>query len=159
MAVSNSSSQVENVRLVDRVSSKKAALGTLYLTATHVIFVENAPDTRKETWVCTPSFGLYIIWSEVWFSTVWFGPRVRWVGFWCLGIHRTVLGMWSLPFSVQSRIYISLFIVNPNYVAIIKGRPVNSQRYKWFLSQLLSRDSKCQYARYSHCILLSPLFW
>ncbi|XP_023577804.1 myotubularin-related protein 7 isoform X2 [Octodon degus] len=43
--------KVENVRLVDRVSSKKAALGTLYLTATHVIFVENAPDTRKETWI------------------------------------------------------------------------------------------------------------
>ncbi|KAM6149803.1 phosphatidylinositol-3-phosphate phosphatase MTMR7 [Erethizon dorsatum] len=43
--------KVENVRLVDRVSSKKPALGTLYLTATHVIFVENAPDTRKETWI------------------------------------------------------------------------------------------------------------
>nr|XP_044988774.1 myotubularin-related protein 7 isoform X2 [Jaculus jaculus] len=44
--------KVENVCLVDRVSSKKTILGTLYLTATHVIFVENAPDTRKETWVC-----------------------------------------------------------------------------------------------------------
>ncbi|XP_059765826.1 myotubularin-related protein 7 isoform X2 [Balaenoptera ricei] len=43
--------KVENVRLVDGISSKKAALGTLYLTATHVIFVENAPDTRKETWI------------------------------------------------------------------------------------------------------------
>nr|XP_014333385.1 PREDICTED: myotubularin-related protein 7 [Bos mutus] len=43
--------KVENVRLVDRRSSKKAALGTLYLTATHVIFVEMAPDTRKETWI------------------------------------------------------------------------------------------------------------
>ncbi|XP_074240060.1 phosphatidylinositol-3-phosphate phosphatase MTMR7 isoform X2 [Saimiri boliviensis] len=43
--------KVENVRLVDRVSPKKAALGTLYLTATHVIFVENSPDTRKETWI------------------------------------------------------------------------------------------------------------
>ncbi|XP_069429429.1 phosphatidylinositol-3-phosphate phosphatase MTMR7 isoform X2 [Ovis canadensis] len=43
--------KVENVRLVDRISSKKAALGTLYLTATHVIFVETAPDTRKETWI------------------------------------------------------------------------------------------------------------
>ncbi|KAF6084526.1 myotubularin related protein 7 [Phyllostomus discolor] len=43
--------KVENVRLVDRISSKKAVLGTLYLTATHVIFVENAPDTRKETWI------------------------------------------------------------------------------------------------------------
>ncbi|XP_007109969.1 phosphatidylinositol-3-phosphate phosphatase MTMR7 isoform X6 [Physeter macrocephalus] len=43
--------KVENVRLVDRISSKKAAVGTLYLTATHVIFVENAPDTRKETWI------------------------------------------------------------------------------------------------------------
>ncbi|XP_058145951.1 phosphatidylinositol-3-phosphate phosphatase MTMR7 [Dasypus novemcinctus] len=43
--------KVENVRLADRVSSRKAALGTLYLTATHVIFVENAPDTRKETWI------------------------------------------------------------------------------------------------------------
>ncbi|OWK00355.1 hypothetical protein Celaphus_00019279, partial [Cervus elaphus hippelaphus] len=44
---------VENVRLVDRISSKKAALGTLYLTATHVIFVETAPDARKETWIAT----------------------------------------------------------------------------------------------------------
>ncbi|KAJ8777739.1 hypothetical protein J1605_001198 [Eschrichtius robustus] len=43
--------KVENVRLVDGISSKKAALGTLYLTATHVIFVENASDTRKETWI------------------------------------------------------------------------------------------------------------
>uniref|UniRef100_A0A8C5YHL3 Myotubularin related protein 7 n=1 Tax=Microcebus murinus TaxID=30608 RepID=A0A8C5YHL3_MICMU len=43
--------KVENVRLVDRVSPKKAALGTLYLTATHVIFVENTPDSRKETWI------------------------------------------------------------------------------------------------------------
>nr|XP_038034977.1 myotubularin-related protein 7 isoform X4 [Anas platyrhynchos] len=43
--------EVENVRLLDRVSSRKAALGTLYLTATHVIFVENSSDTRKETWV------------------------------------------------------------------------------------------------------------
>ncbi|XP_054416941.2 myotubularin-related protein 7 isoform X1 [Pongo abelii] len=43
--------KVENVRLVDRVSPKKAALGTLYLTATHVIFVENSPDSRKETWI------------------------------------------------------------------------------------------------------------
>ncbi|XP_034970101.2 myotubularin-related protein 7 [Zootoca vivipara] len=43
--------KVENVRLVDGISSKRAALGTLYLTATHVIFVENESDTRKETWV------------------------------------------------------------------------------------------------------------
>uniref|UniRef100_A0A8B9QGD6 Myotubularin related protein 7 n=1 Tax=Apteryx owenii TaxID=8824 RepID=A0A8B9QGD6_APTOW len=43
--------RVENVRLLDRVSSRKATLGTLYLTATHVIFVENASETRKETWV------------------------------------------------------------------------------------------------------------
>ncbi|XP_036694443.1 myotubularin-related protein 7 isoform X2 [Balaenoptera musculus] len=47
----NKDIKVENVRLVDGISSKKAALGTLYLTATHVIFVENAPDTRKETWI------------------------------------------------------------------------------------------------------------
>ncbi|XP_055652877.1 myotubularin-related protein 7 isoform X3 [Falco peregrinus] len=43
--------KVENVRLLDRLSSRKAALGTLYLTATHVIFVENGSETRKETWV------------------------------------------------------------------------------------------------------------
>ncbi|XP_074922533.1 phosphatidylinositol-3-phosphate phosphatase MTMR7 [Chelonoidis abingdonii] len=43
--------KVENVRLIDRVSSRKAALGTLYLTATHVIFVENVSETRKETWI------------------------------------------------------------------------------------------------------------
>ncbi|XP_027532280.1 myotubularin-related protein 7 isoform X2 [Neopelma chrysocephalum] len=43
--------KVENVRLLDRLSSRKAVLGTLYLTATHVIFVENGSETRKETWV------------------------------------------------------------------------------------------------------------
>ncbi|KAF4791734.1 hypothetical protein TURU_127449 [Turdus rufiventris] len=42
---------VENVRLLDRLSSRRAVVGTLYLTATHVIFVENGSETRKETWV------------------------------------------------------------------------------------------------------------
>ncbi|KAM3672189.1 myotubularin-related protein 7 isoform X3 [Ammospiza nelsoni] len=43
--------KVENVRLLDRLSSRRAVVGTLYLTATHVIFVENGSETRKETWV------------------------------------------------------------------------------------------------------------
>ncbi|XP_043918346.1 myotubularin-related protein 7 [Protopterus annectens] len=43
--------KVENVRLIDRITSRKATIGTLYLTATHVIFVENASEARKETWV------------------------------------------------------------------------------------------------------------
>uniref|UniRef100_A0A8D0G215 MTMR6-9 GRAM domain-containing protein n=1 Tax=Sphenodon punctatus TaxID=8508 RepID=A0A8D0G215_SPHPU len=42
---------VENVRLTDLISSRKATLGTLYLTATHVIFVENVLETCKETWI------------------------------------------------------------------------------------------------------------
>uniref|UniRef100_A0A6Q2ZPZ4 Myotubularin phosphatase domain-containing protein n=1 Tax=Esox lucius TaxID=8010 RepID=A0A6Q2ZPZ4_ESOLU len=43
--------KVENVRLIDRTVSRKATVGTLYLSATHTIFVENNPETRKETWV------------------------------------------------------------------------------------------------------------
>ncbi|XP_026522885.1 myotubularin-related protein 7 [Notechis scutatus] len=43
--------KVENVHFIDGISSKRTALGTLYLTATHVIFVENEPDNRKETWI------------------------------------------------------------------------------------------------------------
>lgn len=44
--------KVENVRLLDRSSGqRKAGAGTLYLSATHTIFVENNPETRKETWV------------------------------------------------------------------------------------------------------------
>ncbi|XP_037327403.1 myotubularin-related protein 7b isoform X2 [Pungitius pungitius] len=44
--------KVENVRLLDRSSGpRKASIGTLYLSATHTIFVENDPETRKETWV------------------------------------------------------------------------------------------------------------
>uniref|UniRef100_A0A671UR73 Myotubularin related protein 7b n=1 Tax=Sparus aurata TaxID=8175 RepID=A0A671UR73_SPAAU len=44
--------KVENVRLLDRSSGqRKASVGTLYLSATHAIFVENNPETRKETWV------------------------------------------------------------------------------------------------------------
>ncbi|KAF3851770.1 hypothetical protein F7725_005125 [Dissostichus mawsoni] len=42
---------VENVRLLDRSSGqRKASIGTLYLSATHTIFVENNPETRKESW-------------------------------------------------------------------------------------------------------------
>lgn len=41
--------KVENVRMIDRYNSKNPIVGTLYLTATHLIFVE--PDTNKETWV------------------------------------------------------------------------------------------------------------
>ncbi|XP_069024536.1 phosphatidylinositol-3-phosphate phosphatase MTMR7-like isoform X1 [Embiotoca jacksoni] len=44
--------KVENVRLLDRSSGqRKASVGTLYLSATHTIFVENNPETRRETWV------------------------------------------------------------------------------------------------------------
>ncbi|XP_020788650.1 myotubularin-related protein 7b isoform X1 [Boleophthalmus pectinirostris] len=44
--------KVEQVRLLDRSSGqRKAAVGTLYLSATHTIFVENNPETRKETWI------------------------------------------------------------------------------------------------------------
>ena len=41
--------QVDNVRLLNSASNKKVATGTLYLTATHLIFVD--PDGVKETWV------------------------------------------------------------------------------------------------------------
>lgn len=45
--------QVENVRLLDRLSPKRSRVGTLYLTATHVIFVDNEAGVRNETWVQT----------------------------------------------------------------------------------------------------------
>lgn len=46
--------QVDNVRLMTKYGKKKAAVGTLYLTATHLIFID--PDCSKETWVscCEP---------------------------------------------------------------------------------------------------------
>lgn len=51
----NLSPQVENVRLLVWSSGKrKASCGTLYLSATHTIFVENHPETRQETWVSSP---------------------------------------------------------------------------------------------------------
>lgn len=43
--------QVESVRLLDRVSPRRSRVGTLYLTATHTIFVENEAGVRSETWV------------------------------------------------------------------------------------------------------------
>ncbi|XP_046880718.1 myotubularin-related protein 7a [Hypomesus transpacificus] len=43
--------KVENVRLIDRISPRRATLGTMYLTATHTIFVENETEIRTETWV------------------------------------------------------------------------------------------------------------
>uniref|UniRef100_A0AAQ5Y8A9 Phosphatidylinositol-3-phosphate phosphatase n=1 Tax=Amphiprion ocellaris TaxID=80972 RepID=A0AAQ5Y8A9_AMPOC len=43
--------KVENVRLLDRVSPRRSRVGTLYLTATHSIFVVNEAGVRNETWV------------------------------------------------------------------------------------------------------------
>lgn len=43
--------KVENVRLVDRLSPRRSSVGTLYLTATHTIFVQNEKEIRTETWV------------------------------------------------------------------------------------------------------------
>jgi len=43
--------QVEYVKLLNRYTEKSSALGTLYLTATHLIYVEQTNSTRKETWV------------------------------------------------------------------------------------------------------------
>uniref|UniRef100_A0AAQ4Q8Y1 Myotubularin related protein 7a n=1 Tax=Gasterosteus aculeatus aculeatus TaxID=481459 RepID=A0AAQ4Q8Y1_GASAC len=43
--------KVEKVRLLDRVSPRRSRVGTLYLTATHTIFVENEAAVRSETWV------------------------------------------------------------------------------------------------------------
>lgn len=43
--------QIDNVRLLDRVSSRKSRVGILYLTATHTIFVESEAGVRSETWV------------------------------------------------------------------------------------------------------------
>eukprot|EP00057_Strongylocentrotus_purpuratus_P023385 XP_011677859.1 PREDICTED: myotubularin-related protein 8 [Strongylocentrotus purpuratus] len=41
--------KIENVRLLDRFNSRKPSSGTLYLTATHLIFVD--PAGKKETWI------------------------------------------------------------------------------------------------------------
>ncbi|XP_006632878.1 myotubularin-related protein 8 [Lepisosteus oculatus] len=43
--------KVEYVKLLDRYTNKKPATGTLYLTATHLIYVETSSDVRKETWI------------------------------------------------------------------------------------------------------------
>uniref|UniRef100_A0A8C3NI48 Uncharacterized protein n=1 Tax=Geospiza parvula TaxID=87175 RepID=A0A8C3NI48_GEOPR len=46
-----STPKVENVKLLDRYASRKAASGTLYLTATHLIYVDASAEVRKETWI------------------------------------------------------------------------------------------------------------
>ncbi|XP_067903498.1 myotubularin-related protein 8 [Heterodontus francisci] len=43
--------KVEQVKLLDRFTSKKPAVGTLYLTATHLIYVESSSEVRRETWI------------------------------------------------------------------------------------------------------------
>ncbi|KAL7885813.1 hypothetical protein AOLI_G00061080 [Acnodon oligacanthus] len=43
--------KVERVQLVDRGSSRRAQVGTLYLTASHTIFVDNETEVCNEIWV------------------------------------------------------------------------------------------------------------
>ncbi|KAI4897241.1 hypothetical protein NFI96_005727 [Prochilodus magdalenae] len=45
------SEHIEKVQLVDRGSSRRAQVGTLYLTASHTIFVDNKAEVRNEIWV------------------------------------------------------------------------------------------------------------
>lgn len=42
--------------MLDRYNARKPLVGTLYLTATHLIFVD--PDCKKETWVNVAPFYL-----------------------------------------------------------------------------------------------------
>ena len=49
------------MKLLDRHAAKKPLVGTLYLTATHLIFVDTSSNTRKETWV--GYLGLHLILS------------------------------------------------------------------------------------------------
>jgi len=62
--------QVDGVKLLDRFSNRKAVTGTLYLTATHLIFVD--PDGKRETWVMFTSFSIFLIfilyYSKCYFS-------------------------------------------------------------------------------------------
>ena len=48
--------QVENVKLLDRFNIRQPAVGTLYLTATHLIFVDN--EGKRESWVSTADSAL-----------------------------------------------------------------------------------------------------
>ncbi|XP_027732727.1 myotubularin-related protein 8-like isoform X2 [Vombatus ursinus] len=43
--------KVENVLLLNRYVNKKPANGTLYLTATHLIYVDASAEVRKEIWI------------------------------------------------------------------------------------------------------------
>lgn len=47
------------MKLLDRYTNRKAANGTLYLTATHLIYVEASAEVRKETWVCCDTWSLF----------------------------------------------------------------------------------------------------
>ena len=51
--------------MLDRYNNRKPSTGTLYLTATHLIFVD--PDAKKETWVI----------SRFWKWVEWTGGRVE----------------------------------------------------------------------------------
>ncbi|KAG9272614.1 myotubularin-related protein 7 [Astyanax mexicanus] len=43
--------KVDKVHLVERGSSRRPQVGTLYLTASHTIFVDSEAEVRNETWV------------------------------------------------------------------------------------------------------------
>lgn len=43
--------------MIDRYNTKNPSVGTLYLTATHLIFVD--PDANKETWVSVKTAPTY----------------------------------------------------------------------------------------------------
>lgn len=54
--------QVDNVRMIDRYNTKNPTIGTLYITATHIIFVD--PETNKETWVNDDTLILSTLYSH-----------------------------------------------------------------------------------------------
>ena len=57
--ISSLPAQIDNVGLLERYSSRRNAVGALYLTATHLIYVDH--ENKRETWVSNywaPSFSL-----------------------------------------------------------------------------------------------------
>lgn len=115
--------------MIDRYNSKNSIVGTLYLTATHLIFVD--PEANKETWVSLRGCSLTYQFHAILRSTL--TSQFGWnIGFRFL----------SKPLMYGTRVNLELWNIEQSPIGFIAADPINVPRICIAIRRLLRESPR-----------------
>lgn len=115
--------------MIDRYNSKNSIVGTLYLTATHLIFVD--PEANKETWVSLRGCSLTYQFHAILRSTL--TSQFGWnIGFRFL----------SKPLMYGTRVNLELWNIEQSPIGFIPADPINVPRICIAIRRLLRESPR-----------------